>query len=92
MGLDLKRLLSRLRRLGPAEPTLRPPTSPTVDRGREAGNEQVVDVSMDELGEFLEADLLDVKADPEFKERLREKLWSLVQSQLRSRSDDESAS
>ena len=47
---------------------------------------------MDELGEFLEADLLDVKADPEFKERLREKLWSLVQSQLRSRSDDESAS
>ncbi len=85
----MKRLLSRLRRLGPAEPTLRPPTS---DRGREAGNEQVVDVSMDELGEFLEADLLDVKADPEFKERLREKLWSLVQSQLRSRSDDESAS
>lgn len=34
--------------------------------------------TMDELREFLEADLIDVRADPEFKERLRRKLWDLV--------------
>jgi hypothetical protein len=38
---------------------------------------------MDELREFLEADHYDLSADPEFKERLREKLWDLVQSRLR---------
>ncbi len=36
------------------------------------------DVTLDELREFLEADLMDVKADPAFKERLRKKLWDLV--------------
>jgi hypothetical protein len=34
--------------------------------------------TMDELREFLEADLIDVRADPEFKERLRRRLWDLV--------------
>ena len=37
------------------------------------------DFSIDELREFLEADLVDVKVDPEFKERLRKQLWDLVQ-------------
>jgi hypothetical protein len=37
-----------------------------------------MDFTMDELREFLEADLIDVRADPEFKERLRRRLWDLV--------------
>jgi hypothetical protein len=41
------------------------------------------DFSIDELREFLEADLVDVKVDPEFKERLRKQLWELVQDRAR---------
>ena len=40
------------------------------------------DVTLDELREFLEADIMDVKADPAFKERLRKKLWDLVQAHM----------
>jgi len=43
------------------------------------------DVSAEELQEFLAADGLDVPFDPEFKERLREQLWSLVRNRLGSR-------
>jgi hypothetical protein len=45
----------------------------------------LTDFSIDELREFLEADLVDVKVDPEFKERLRKQLWDLVQDQVRTR-------
>ena len=38
---------------------------------------------MDEIQEFIEADGLDVNADPAFKKELREKLWELVQSKAR---------
>ena len=41
----------------------------------------VTEFTLDELREFLEADLLDVDADPEFKERLRQRLWALVSAQ-----------
>jgi hypothetical protein len=43
----------------------------------------LTDFSIDELREFLEADLVDVKVDPEFKERLRRQLWDLVQENAR---------
>ena len=43
----------------------------------------LTDFSIDELREFLEADLVNVKVDPEFKERLRKQLWDLVQDQAR---------
>lgn len=33
----------------------------------------------EELREFLEADLAGELADPEFKERLRQKLWEMLQ-------------
>jgi SMC interacting uncharacterized protein involved in chromosome segregation len=46
----------------------------------------LTDFSIDELREFLEADLVDVKVDPEFKERLRKQLWDLVQDLARARS------
>ena len=55
--------------------------------GQGLGNEVAMDDSMngseyspDELREFLAADLLEVHADPRFKERLRMRLWELVKS------------
>lgn len=39
-----------------------------------------MEVSMEELREFLEGDLVGVHVDPEFKERLRRKLWDLVRA------------
>jgi len=47
----------------------------------------LTDFSIDELREFLEADLVDVPVDPEFKERLRERLWALVQERAGRRPD-----
>lgn len=50
-----------------------------------------LEVDPAELREFLAADLLDVGADPVFKERLRQKLWRIVQARtgLRASGDDE---
>lgn len=58
-----------------------------VSEGRDHGavDEGVLDCSLDELREFLEADLVDVHADPEFKQSLRRKLWDLVQVRNRMR-------
>lgn len=41
----------------------------------------------EELEEFLSADQLPEQADPEFKERLREELWELVQELYGDRGD-----
>ncbi len=46
-------------------------------------DEAFMDFTMEELREFLEADLIDVRADPEFKERLKRQLWMMVQAQAR---------
>ncbi len=46
--------------------------------GADVMDESWMDYTLDELREFLEADVLEVRADPEFKERLRRKLWDLV--------------
>lgn len=43
-----------------------------------------LDFDPDELRDFLEADVLDVPADPAFKERLRRKLWDLVRERYGS--------
>jgi len=48
----------------------------------------VSELTIEELREFLQADALDVPVDPAFKERLRKKLWELVQEQLRKRRGD----
>ena len=45
---------------------------------QELQEEFAMDFTPDELHEFLAADLMEVPADPDFKERLRNKLWSLV--------------
>jgi hypothetical protein len=47
-----------------------------------------LDCSMDELREFLEADLIEVPVDLEFKESLRRKLWDLVRVRNRLRGRD----
>jgi hypothetical protein len=56
--------------------------SQRVEADREAGliEEIAAEFSTEELLEFLEADQLPAEADPEFRERLRSELWSLVQS------------
>jgi hypothetical protein len=58
-----------------------------IEQDRESLNmmseDILTDFSIDELREFLEADLIDVKVDPEFKERLRKQLWDLVQDRAR---------
>ena len=58
-----------------------------VSEGRDPGvvDEGVLDCSLDELREFLEADLVDVPVDLEFKQSLRRKLWDLVQVRNRTR-------
>jgi hypothetical protein len=49
----------------------------------------LTDISIEELREFLEADLFEVPVDPEFKEQLRKKLWDLVQTQNGGRGPDD---
>jgi hypothetical protein len=44
-------------------------------------DESALDFSPEELREFLDSDRVDVEADPEFKERLRQKLWKMVRLQ-----------
>ncbi len=46
-------------------------------------DEAFMDFTMEELRDFLEADLVNVRADPEFKERLKRRLWKMVQAQVR---------
>ena len=62
-----------------------------ADREDEMMDDALVEVTADELREFLEADALGVRADPTFKERLRRQLWEIVRSRVRtdpSGSDD----
>ena len=58
------------------------PDAPFVD-------EELAGVSVEELREFLEADHLEVRADPGFEERLRRKLWDLVLARAGTSSPDE---
>ena len=65
------------------------------DRAREVlpeerglSNDATLDFDMDELREFMEADVMDVQADPEFKEQLRRMLWDLVRAQRKEESKE----
>ena len=49
-------------------------------REQEVLTEGAMEINPDELREFLEADLLGSQADPDFKEGLRRKLWTLVRT------------
>ena len=62
-----------------------------VKQEPEVVQEGAMEINPDELREFLEADLLGAQADPEFKEGLRRKLWTLVRAKYgRSPGSDES--
>ncbi len=54
-----------------------------ADREDEMMDDAPIEITADELREFLEADGLDVRADPTFKERLRRELWEIVRSRVR---------
>jgi len=54
-------------------------------------DEAAIECSLDELREFLEADLVDVPVDLEFKRNLRDKLWDLVQTRNRQRGSGDSS-
>ena len=49
-------------------------------RGGSEFAENLGEITMDELREFLETDLVGATADPKFKEELRQTLWDLLQS------------
>jgi hypothetical protein len=55
-----------------------------ANREDEMMDDALVEVTADELREFLEADTLGVRADPAFKERLRRELWEIVRSRART--------
>jgi hypothetical protein len=59
------------------------------DRNRRAMNEDAMEFTREELREFLEGDMLGVRADPEFKERLRRMLWEMVRARRPQRRYDE---
>jgi len=62
-------------------------TSPGSETGGGADlDAAALECSLDELREFLEADLAEVPVDPEFKDRLRSRLWNMVQLRNRTRS------
>ncbi len=58
------------------------------ERERHLMDDGAMEFSLDELREFLEGDRLDVRADPEFKERLRRRLWDLVKARARRDRED----
>jgi len=47
------------------------------------------EVDADELREFLSADWLDVKADPTFREKLRDQLWQMIRDRNGISGEDE---
>jgi hypothetical protein len=49
-----------------------------AERKRGIMGEPVTDTELEELRDFLAADLLDVPVDPAFKEELRRRLWEMV--------------
>jgi hypothetical protein len=59
------------------------------DRWTLPGADDEADIDPAELREFLAADLLDVQADPVFKERLRQKLWRLVRVRYGDGADED---
>ena len=52
------------------------------ERANQVFNGLPNDISADELRDFLEADQLEVDADPLFRERLRRKLWAIVRDRF----------
>ena len=50
------------------------------NRGRLDVEDGPMAFTIEELREFLEGDLLEGQADPEFKEQLRQQLWEMLRA------------
>ncbi len=50
----------------------------SIEQGVEPGDDGLEEFTPEELRDFLAADILEVQADPAFKEELRSKLWKMV--------------
>ena len=79
-----ERLRQRLLRRGRPRPE-RERTSRGAKREREVIEEIAEDFTTEELQEFLEGDLHPDQADPEFKDRLREQLWKMLEDRRNGR-------
>ena len=55
---------------------------PDAERKYEIMSEPVTDTELEELRDFLAADLMDVPVDPAFKEDLRRRLWEMVRGRV----------
>ena len=77
-----------MKRVEPREPRRRMTSKQRAERNQVMTDEAMADFTIEELREFLQADSLEVPVDPAFKERLRRKLWDLLQEQLRNRRGD----
>ncbi len=47
------------------------------------------DIDPEELRDFMAADWVEVKADPGFRERLREQLWDMLRAQQPGESEED---
>ena len=77
----MKRLESRKSRRGGVP-------SADAEQDQAMTEELMMDFTVEELREFLQADLLDVPVDPRFKERLKRRLWELLKEQSARRGGD----
>ncbi len=57
---------------------------------RKGTDDSSLEVTMEELKEFLEGDLLNVRADPEFKENLRRKLLEMLRARRKDSDGEDS--
>ena len=77
-----------MKRVEPRKPRRQATSKRDAERKQMMADEAMADFTIEELREFLQADSLEVPVDPAFKERLRRKLWDLVQAQMRNRRGD----
>ena len=77
-----------MKRVEPRKTRRQAMSDQNAERKQKMADEAMADLTIEELREFLQADSLDVPVDPAFKERLRRKLWELVQEQVRQRKGD----
>ena len=68
---------SRVKTRAPGRTRALEPGAPD-DKVQEVVADDMIDFTIEELREFLEADHLEVPADPAFKEGLRRALWRAV--------------
>ena len=86
-------LFRRSAQTGEAGSPGRGPTSAVRELPGQGGDKMEVKVDVeadaDELREFLSADWLDVKADPTFREKLRDQLWQMIRDRNGISGEDE---